>query len=326
MKRLSLRALPVALFAACAATLLAGTGAVHAQAPYPSRAIRLVVPYAAGGATDIVARKYADRMGRLLGQSMLVENKPGAEAAIGAAEVARAQPDGYSVLFGTSSTHIITPALMKNPGYDPVRDFAQIGVLGGQSLAIVVNNDVAAKTLPELINAIKASPGKYSYASSASIGKVAAEMFLRSAGNLNVLEVPYKGAGAAVQDFLANQVQIYPAAPASVLSLYKAGRVRILAVFAARRLKLMPEVPTMAEFGLHDMILATFNVVAVPAKTPQPVIDILARHTTTLAGDEGMLADMEAIGVEPFMEAGPARANAFIDDYRKRLAPVLRGM
>ena len=315
------------LFSAlCIAGLLAPFSPAAAQVRYPSKPIRLVLPYAAGGPTDVVARKYADRMTALLGQPMLVENKGGAEAAIGAADIAHSAPDGYSILFGTSSTHVLTPLLMKDVNYDPVKDFSQIAIYGTQSMVIVVNNDVPARNLAELVSHIRANPGKYSYVSTSSLSRVTANLLMRQAGNIDILEIPYKGSAPGMQDFLSNRVQIYPSVVSSVLSLYKAGRVRILAVASDKRVSAIPDVPTAIESGVPDMIMATFNVVAAPAGTPQAIIDVLARHTATLAQSDAVLKDLETAGLEPVIDANPARVTRYIDGVRARLAPLLKSM
>jgi tripartite-type tricarboxylate transporter receptor subunit TctC len=306
-----------------AATLVLGFAQATLAQTWPAKPVRLVVPYGPGGSTDIAARKYAARMSTALGQSMVVENKAGADAAIGAADVAHAAPDGYSVLFGTLSTHVITPALLKDVNYDPVKDFAQVAIYGAQPLTIVANTTIPQRTLGELIAFVKANPGKYAYVSSSSIGRLAALLFARQAGNLDMVEVGYKGAAAGIPDLLANRVQIYTATPSSVAALVKSNSLRVLAVMFERRVSIMPDVPTTAEAGLPDLVLSTYNVIAVPAATPKPVIARLASVTGRVGADPAHQKELESTGLEILIEADPAKADAYVKRSRALLAPVL---
>lgn len=317
MKRRQFLAVAGALVLACLASPSVS------QETYPAKSIRLVVPYAAGGGTDVIARVYADKLGTALGQKVIVENKPGADAAIGAADVARSRPDGYTILFGTPSTHIITPAQMTTPGYDPVRDFAQIGIFGTQSMALLVGKDSKVRTVSELIEQAKANPRKITYASTSSIGRLAGQMFARQAGGLELVDVPYKGAAGALQDFLGGRIDIYPATTASVLELHKAGSVRIIAVLSPKRSTQIPDVPTAIESGLPDYLLETFNILSVPAATPRPIIAKLAEATSMVGRDSKVIADLNAAGLDAYVETDEGKVEAFIEDYRKRLAPLL---
>jgi len=308
------------------ATLALGPGLSRAQGRFPERPIRLVLPYVAGGPTDLVARKYAQKLGLLAGQPVVVESRPGADGAIGAAEVARAAPDGHTLLFGTSSISIITPALMEKPTYDPGKDFAHLAVLGTQSLALVVSSELPVKDLRDLVGQIRANPGKFSFAGASSVARLTALLFARQAGGLDMIDIPYKGSGQALQDFLANRVHLYPAAIGSVLNLHRAGKARILAVCAEKRVRILPEVPTAIEAGVPDMIISTFNVLSAPAATPQPVVDQIAQYNVKIAADEAFAQDLEAAGIEALIDASPSRTTRQINEAAVRLAPVIRSI
>jgi tripartite-type tricarboxylate transporter receptor subunit TctC len=211
--------------------LVASAPAVQAQSKYPERPIRLIIPYAPGGATDIMGRKFAAHVGPLLGQNLIVNNKAGANGVIGTTEAARAKPDGYTLLVGTSSTHALNPTAMENPPYDPVKDFAPVAVLGIVPIVIAVHPSVPAKTLQELIAVVRKNPRKYSYGSSGfgSINHLAGELLQKQVPGFVIQHVPYKGSGPSAIDLIAGQIPLLISTFSSVSAYYKAGRLRILA-------------------------------------------------------------------------------------------------
>jgi tripartite-type tricarboxylate transporter receptor subunit TctC len=192
-------------------TLSVRVSPVRAETPYPERPIRLVVPFAAGGETDMVGRKWAQKVAPLLGQTIVVDNKPGAGGVIGTAEVARATPDGYTLLSGTTTTQIINPAVTDNPRYDGRKDFVPIAIVTIVPTSIVIHPSVPAKTLRELVALVKANPGKYTYGSAGvgSITNLTGELFKMQAGGLDIRHVPYKGAGPGLQDLIGGHVPIF---------------------------------------------------------------------------------------------------------------------
>ena len=245
--------------------------AAQAQATYPDRPIKLVVPFPAGGATDLVARTLAQKLGDALGKPVVVENKPGAAAALGTDFVAKSPPDGYTLVLGISSSMVVGPVYTKVP-YDPVRDFAPISIATVSPFALVVHPSVPAKSVPELIALAKAKPGELNMASfgSGSSSHLAGELFKAMAG-VNLTHVPYKGGPPALQDLIAGRVQVMFDIISSVRAHMEGGRVRALAVTGPKRSAVAPEVPTVAESVPGFEASAWFGILA-PAGTPEPII------------------------------------------------------
>lgn len=264
----------VLLSCAAAATLLPA-GAVFAD-NYPSRPLRLIVPFAAGGSTDLSARLIAEYAGRELGQTIVVENKGGAGGSLGMGEVARAKPDGYTIGMATVSTHGSNPAVYPKLSYDPIKDFAPISNVVAIPSIFAVHPSVPAKTMKEFIALAKANPGKYSFASpgTGSLGHVNIENFM-SLADIELLHVPYKGAGVALNDAVAGQVNAITDNLSSTLPHVKGGRLRALAVLGAKRSPQLPDVPTYAELGFKDMGEGGWFGIVAPAGTPPAVVDRL---------------------------------------------------
>jgi tripartite-type tricarboxylate transporter receptor subunit TctC len=258
-------------------TLLAAALALpvlaSAQAAYPAKPIRLVVPFAAGGTTDIVARLLADKMGPILGQTVVVENKAGAGGTIGIDAVAKAAPDGYTLGMATVSTHGANPAVYTRLPYDAVKDFQPITNVMSVPSVFVVNPKVPAKTMKEFIALAKAEPGKYTFASpgNGSLGHVNIEQFMDLAG-IQLMHVPYKGAGQAATDALAGVVDAMTDNLPSTLPNVKAGRLRALAVLSPQRSPALPDVPTYRELGFEAMSEGGWFGLVAPAGTPAAVV------------------------------------------------------
>src|SRR3954470_924060 len=233
------------------ASAFAAPGIVRAQAKYPERTVRLVVPFAPAGPTDIIGRMVADKMTATLGQTMIVENKAGGAGVIGANEIKTAKPDGYSLLFATSSTHAILPTAMTKVPYDPIKDFTPISSVCVNPLVLVVHPSMP-DTVTGLVELMKKNPGKYSYATSGtgSILHLATEYFKNEVGGMDVVHVPYKGSGPALQDVLSNNVQWMMETFGTTLQQHRAGKLRILAYAHAKRAPIAPEIPTMIEAGV----------------------------------------------------------------------------
>jgi tripartite-type tricarboxylate transporter receptor subunit TctC len=313
---------------------IAGAAAAHlgvgrslwAQEKYPQRPIRLLVGFSAGGPTDIVARKYADRMGRILGQQLVVDNKPGASAVIASVDLVKSKPDGYTLMMITSSSHGIAPNSMVVPRYDAAKDFTYVTVVGVVPMVMAVHPDLPAKTLPEAVALFKANPGKYSYGSSGvgGIAHLAAELFLMQAGGLKVEHIPYKGAGPGIQDTVGGHVQMFFDTFSTTLPHHRAGTLRILASFGEQRSKAAPEIPTAVESGVAGAVAYTFNAIVAPAGTPRNVVDTIAEATKQAMADEAFRADLESVGVEPTPDSSPEKATAFVAAEIAKWAPVVK--
>ncbi|NVO14975.1 MAG: tripartite tricarboxylate transporter substrate binding protein [Rhodoplanes sp.] len=296
-----------------------------AQDAYPSRAIRLVVPFPAGGPTDVFARQYAARMSTVLGQQMFVENKAGAAGAIGSAEVARAAADGYTLLFGTASTHGLYNLLSKNPVYDSLKDFSPVAIVGAAPAVVVVHPSGPAD-LKALVAAVKANPGKLQYGSpgTGTFLHLAGEMFKTEAGKLDIPHIPYKGAAPAMNDLIGNQIGMVIDTLGTSLQQYRAGTVRILAVASAKRSELAPDIPTVDEaLNIQGFEAGLWNMVAVPAATPAAVVAKLSDATSRVMADAEFQAQLRKLGIDPVTDSSPAAARAFIERERMRFKPVV---
>jgi tripartite-type tricarboxylate transporter receptor subunit TctC len=261
----------VALLAAVSVCALTAQPAL-AQG-YPNKPIRLIVPYAPGGATDIIARAAASEISKTIGQPVTVDNRPGAGGNLGAEMAARAAPDGYTMLMSPSSLHGITPFLYSKLTYDPNKDLAPVIVLGAFANVLVVNNDVKANSVSELIALIKAQPGKISYASSGSGSTIhmSGEMFKHML-NLDIAHIPYKGSAPALTDLIGGQVQLMFDNIPSAITQIRAGKLRALATTGVKRAASMPELPTMIEAGLTGYRSTAWFGLAMPAGTPKEII------------------------------------------------------
>ena len=244
-----------------------------AQAGYPNHPIRLVVPFPAGGTTDILARAVAQRMSETLGQQVVVDNRPGAGGNIGSELVAKSAPDGYTLLMGTVGTHAINPSLYSKMPYDHVKDFTPVILVAGVPNVLVVNPDLPVKTVAELIAYGKANPGKLNFASSGSGTSIhlSGELFKTLTG-LQMTHVPYKGSSPALTDLMGGQVQLMFDNLPSSLGFIKAGKLRALAVTSAARSTALPDVPTVAESGLPGFEASSWFGVLAPAGTPRDIV------------------------------------------------------
>ena len=287
--------MPSRLLAVVALGLAAA--AAHAQT-YPNKPIRAIVPFAAGSATDQVARSFTAEMTKSLGQPFIVENRPGVNGMLGAEVVAKAAPDGYTVLFGTNSTNAALKSLMKSLPYDQDTAFAPVAFLGQVPLIVAVNNEVPAKNLRELVALAKARQGQMTYASASTSQRVSTEMLLSMAG-IQMTYVPYKAGPAAMTDLISGQVNLFTADFAVMLPQVKAGKVRGLAVTSTRRSNAIPELPTVNEaLGLKDYELIAYFAIFAPAGTPPAIVQALNKAANTAAGDKDLLARFAALGFE----------------------------
>ena len=253
---------------------------VAAQPVWPTKPVRLVIPFPAGGATDIIGRTVAARLGVALGQQVIVENRPGAGGTIGSDAVAKSAPDGYTLLMATSSTHSIGPALNPKMPYDAVRDFAPVAHIANAPSVLVVGRDSPARTAPELIAMLKRNPGRYNFGSS-GIGTyphLSAEMFKWRAGGLFVVHIPYRGTGLVITDLVAGQTAFLMDSIVSAQSHIRDGKIRALAVTGAKRSTSLPAVPTFTELGIPGMEFSNWFGVFAPAGTPPDIVQRLNRE------------------------------------------------
>src|SRR5262249_19916048 len=292
---------------------------------YPDRPIKLVVPFSPGGATDVVGRLWAERMKPLLGT--VVKENGGGGGLAGATDVARAQPDGYTFLFGNTSTQVLISAILSNPPYDPLKDFSSIYILCNAPTTIVAHQSVPARTLGELIAYAKATPGKLSYGSAGAgtLTNLAGELFKQLIGAPDIVHIPYKGSAPGVTDLASGHHPMMPPnAGAPLLEFPRAGKVRILAVNATARIRAAPEIPTAAEAGLPGMIAGNLNGLFAPAGLAGDIVDAIARATREVIADNEVQAMLVASGFEPVLDSGPGAARAFIADEIARWTPIVR--
>jgi tripartite-type tricarboxylate transporter receptor subunit TctC len=263
---------------------------------YPDKVVTIVVPTAPGGGNDAMARVVAERMSKLLGQNMIVDNRPGANGSIASEYVARATPDGHTLMFGYIATHAMNPALQKLR-YDPVKDFEPIGLVGYSPTLMVANPSVPVKDVKDLVAQLKAKPDKYSYASAGNgtAPHFAAELFKLSTGT-SMVHVPYKGSAPAVTDTLSGQTQFMFPSLFTALPFVKSGRLRALAVAGPKRSTLLPDVPTLKEAGVDGVDVTQWYAFFAPAKTPKPVIDQLNKALNQVLADKEVAKKIEGHG------------------------------
>ncbi|NBW46607.1 MAG: tripartite tricarboxylate transporter substrate binding protein BugE [Betaproteobacteria bacterium] len=279
-----------------AAMAVSFASAVSAQS-FPAKPIKLVVPFAPGGSTDLVARMLAERMGPLLGQTVTVDNRGGAGGTLGADLVAKATPDGYTLLMGTVSTHGASPAIYRKIPYDPVKDFQPITNVMSVPSVFVVNPKMPAKSMRDFIAMAKAAPGRHTFASPGigSLGHANVENFAHLAG-IQLLHVPYKGAGPALNDALAGQVDALTDNLPSALPHIQAGRLRALALLSPQRSSLLPDVPTYRELGFEELSEGGWFGLMAPAGTPPAVVARLREAAHRAMEDASFKAQAEKIG------------------------------
>lgn len=297
-----------------------------AQDRYPDRPIRLVVAFTAGGPTDLMARRVAERIGEPLGQPVVVENKTGAAGTIGAAEVARAKPDGYTLIVAVSSSHAIAATLMRRPTFDPVKDYSGVAVLGTVPMALAVHPSFPAANLQEFLQVARNAPDGLNYGTSGAggIAHLSGELFQREAHGTKLTPVHYRGASAALQDLLARNIPMVMDTMASIAEPYRSGQVRILATFAEQRSPYLPDLPTAREQGLPGVVSNTYNAILAPAGTPAPVLATLNGAVRTALADPSMRAFMASNLLDPYPDPTPARTMEFIRSELEKWRPVVQ--
>jgi tripartite-type tricarboxylate transporter receptor subunit TctC len=307
------------------AALFAAAAPVHAQsaAEFPARAIRIVVPFPAGGATDIAARILAERMAIDWKQPVTVDNRPGAGGNIGSDVVAKSAPDGYNLIMGVTGSHAINISLYSRMPYDPVRDFEPISQVAVVPNVVVVHPSVAAHTLPELVALAKKEPGKLNYASlgNGTAAHLTMEMF-KSVAGIDIVHVPYKGSAPAVADLIAGQVQTMIDGLPSALPHVKAGKLRALAVTSAKRSRAAPELPTIAE-SYAGFAADAWSGLFAPKGTPKAIVDKIAAETQQILKLPETQKRLGELGAEPVGSA-PAEFTQFVQREIDKWARVVK--
>jgi tripartite-type tricarboxylate transporter receptor subunit TctC len=311
----------------CAAVVAFAVGAAlwPAQAQdYPNRPITLVIPFAPGGSTSIVGRGIAEKMSELLGEKIVIDNRPGAGGTVGTKAVAKSDPDGYTLVLGYTGTLAIGPSLYKKAGYDPRKDFAPIGMIGNAPNSLVVHPSVPAKSVAELIAYAKQNPGKVSFGSAGAgtASHITGEYFARSAG-ISLVHIPYKGTGPALVDLIGGHIPMaFAPIPASHANV-SAGTLRALAVTSSTRSGLLPEVPTIAEAGLPGFDASLYYGLAAPVGTPRPIIDKLNKVLRDALASDEVKRQLGSDGTE-ITPGSPEDYADFIDKDEKKWAQLVK--
>ena len=308
-----------------AATLAVASSPAAAQSPpWPSKPIKLVVPYAPGGTTDVVARMVAEYLGQKLGQNIIVDNKPGKGAMVGTAIVAKAAPDGYTLLMSVISGLSISPTLYGGGDFDPIADFIHVSIASRNPSVLVVNPGFEAKTFKEYVAYAKANPGKLTYATSgAGSSNHLLGARLEQVISAGLVHVPYRGAGPAMIDTIAGNVpSMFDSLPSAAPHI-KAGKVRALAVSSEVRSPAFPDVPTMKESGYPDLISYSWFGISVPAKTPAAIVDRLAAEMQAVLKEPAVIKRWEEIGAESSTMT-PAEVTKFIQSEIDKWVPVVK--
>lgn len=303
------------------------TAAQARAAEYPVRPIKLIVPYAAGGPTDVLGRMVGDYLSRDLKQTVVIENKAGAQGAIGAEAAARAEADGYTLFFTAASIIVLNPQLYKKLPYDPVKDFRLLAVITDLPVLMEVHPSVPAKTVAEFVTYAKQNPGKLNFGSAGTGGTthLAGEMFRQMAG-IDMVHVAYKGAGPALQDLLSGNIQLMFDTLGTALPPVKAGLLRPLAVSSAQRIPDLPDVPTMAEAGYPQYAVSVWYGVAAQSKLPDEIVQKLKASLDRALNDDTFRASLDKSGFAPLRPKSLADIDKFIDADRKLWTGVIKAL
>jgi len=306
------------------AAVIAALGGAQAQVQdYPNRPITLVVPYAAGGGNDVMARIVGEKMSKTLGQQVVIDNRAGAGGALATRQVAKAAPDGYTLVIGGTGSLAVNPTLLPNVGYDVRKDFAPVGMIGSSAMIVIIHPTIPANNLSELIALAKKQPDKYTYAS-AGVGSgihLGAELFAYM-GGIKLVHVPYKGTGPALTDLLGAHVTMYFSSLPSAIGLVKEGKVRALAVTGAKRSDVFPDVPTVAETLPGFEAVLRYGIVA-PAGTPRPIIDKLNAALRQALAEPDVIARMARDGTDS-VSSTPEEYAADIDREERKWSEVVK--
>jgi tripartite-type tricarboxylate transporter receptor subunit TctC len=297
-----------------------------AQGEWPNQPVRLIVPFAAGGPTDVPARLFADEVSKLLPQRVIVENRTGAGVVVGTEVVANAPKDGHTLLYSTIAHSVLRPLFPRLP-FDPVADFQPAALLGVIPMLLLVNKDLPAKDLPGLVQLFRKEPGKYDYGSSGNGGAVhlATELFLKRAGDLKVNHVPYRGSAAGMPDLLSGRLAMFMDVAAGGLSYHQRGEARALGVSSDKRLPQLPEVPTFAEGGVRNAESYTWHMVFAPAGTPAPVVQAINAAFNRAAAMESVQRRLSDLTMAVRSDTTPETAAKWLADEVAKWEAVIRG-
>jgi tripartite-type tricarboxylate transporter receptor subunit TctC len=296
--------------------------AAHAQG-YPNKLIRLILPYTAGSPNDVLARLVVPHLSPLLGQTVLVDNRPGGGTTIGVKVVMAAEPDGYTLLFTNTPTHVIAQLISKSFTYDPLRDFLPVATFGSSTLVMVVPTSVPANSIQEFVAYAKANPGKLNFGfGQGTLPHLVGETFKLVAGT-EITSIPYRGGAQAVADMLGGQIHMNFGATATLVPLIRDGRVKALAVTSATRHRDLPEVPTMSENGLPEVTSVTYYGILGPAGTPAEVVERLNREVSDSLKDPELTAAMLRVGFEP-KSGSPQDFAALMAEQMQKWAPMVK--
>jgi tripartite-type tricarboxylate transporter receptor subunit TctC len=323
MKRRDMLALGLATLSMRALT----PHAALAQSKFPERPIRLVIPFPPGGVYDAVGRPWAERMKMALG-TIIVENQGGAGGSLGAAMVARAQPDGYSILLGGVGPMVINPVAASRTPYDPIKDFEPISILVVTAFSIAVHPALPVRTLTELLDYARSNPGKLSYGSAGvGSGNHLTGELLKSLTGVDIVHVPYRGAGLAITDLIGGQIPMIMAnVTGQVIELHHAGKLRMLAVSSPSRLIAAPDIPSAGEAGLPGLISRNFIGVLVPARTPQAIVAQISLASRIAMADRELQQIFIASGLEPSPDTSPEQARRFLEEEIARWTPIIKAI
>ena len=313
--------------AAAAAVALLLTGArVQAQDNYPSRPVQMIIPFAAGGPTDIVGRIMGAKMGELLGQSFVIEDRGGAGGTLGTADVAKAAPDGYTLLMATVSTNAINPGLYAHLPYDTAHAFAPVGRIGVTPTILMASPSLPVTDVKSLVALLKANPGKYAYGSSGvgSILHLCGEEFKADVGGLDIVHVPYKGSAPMDLGLLGGEIALAFDATPTAMPLALSGKVRALGAGMATRIPAMPNLPTLQEQGVKGYECYTWNAILAPAGTPKPVVDKLNAAINKALADPKVADALEKAGINPTPGSTPESTVEFIKTELNKWAPIIK--
>jgi tripartite-type tricarboxylate transporter receptor subunit TctC len=308
-------------FAALAAGVMATTA--RAQDRYPSKPVTLIVPQAPGGANDTIARIVAQKLGEQMGQTFLVDNRPGAGGNVGTAAAAKARNDGYTLMLTVNSAHVINPALYKSVGFDPVKDFEPVSTVATAGYVLVANNGFAPRNVAELVAEAKKQPGKIVIASAGNgtLNHLIGEMLGRAAG-IEMLHVPYKGAAAAVTDLVAGQVQVSVQSLPSSIAFIKSGRLKVLGVVNEKRVAALPDVPTISE-TIPGLASTPWYGIFAPAGTPKAIVAQVQAEVSKALDAPEVKDKLAAVGCEPY-KLGAEGFAALIRDDLPRWAKIVK--
>jgi len=306
----------VRIVVACLSVALSGAAA--GQQPYPSKPIRLIVPFPPGGSIDPIARMIGQKLSESLGQQVFVDNRPGANGAIGTEILAKAPPDGYTLIHLGPGTHVINALLVKNLPYDSMKDFAPVATVQRSDYTLVVHPSLPAGSVKELVALAKAKPGQIAYASSGNgnMNHLAAELFNMVTG-VKTYHIPYKGAGPALTDLISGQVQMHFSVTISALPHVKSGRLKPLAFGGDKRFPAMPQVQTFAEAGLSALTLRPWQGILAPARTPKPIIDRLSADISRIVALPEITERLVSLGMTPLITTPEQFAALMASEYAK---------